>query len=760
MKFSRDKVKDVFKKVWDRRPKVPHGTILVSSSLLIIFVLALSVRLLPLRWGMTLSEFDPFLQYRFTEKIVKEGYFSWLNWKDPQRWYPWGAEVFKRNLSGLPLTAATFYMIISALGVNIGLKDFCIIFPAVMGAVTCIAMYFLGKEMGGKTVGLLSAFILALSPTYITRTSLGFFDDESVGVLGIILFFLFFLRSIDEKRPAESTLAYGVLSGLSLGYICLSWGAAFYPIGLVMLFSLIMIILRRYSERLLITYSLTFGICLFIASSFPNPGVKFLTSWPILLAGGVFLLLCLSEIVRRVRTTEWKIIYIAAFLAALIGGFSVLSYLGYMGSIAGKFISVINPFARESSPLVMSVQEHHMTSWSSLYYEFGITIIFMMLGFFFAAGNLTNKNIFLILYGLTSLYFASSMVRIIVLASPAVGLLGGLGIVGLIKPFMTLIRKPPRIAPKKRIYAGFIGKEFSAVPIIMCFLILMANFAFPFPRVYSHSNSPTTLLSGSMPIRPNKPVTEWIDALHWMKNNLPSDAVVFSWWDYGYWITVEANRTSVADNNTFNTTQIALIGRIFVENETNALKLLSTLKAPNKGPEFSKPPEYILVFTVIYDYTRDAIRSAYGGWPLPDDQRDYPFVGFGDFGKWTWMLQISAKSGKATEKIEDLCESIGVQREINVGHYLYENNMTRIPRDKGGKFYNSLIYLLMEHARCKVISDRHPGASISDPIDKPEHKFFKSHFELIYPRRGDQLNSYGGYVPIIAIYRVHYDTNQ
>ena len=758
MKFSRDKVKDVFKKVWDHRPRVPHGTILVFSSLLIIFVLALSVRLLPLRWGMTLSEFDPFLQYRFTEKIVKEGYFSWLNWNDPQRWYPWGAEVFKRNLSGLPLTAATFYMIISALGVNIALKDFCIIFPAVMGAVTCIAMYFLGKEIGGKTVGLFSALILALSPTYITRTSLGFFDDESVGVLGIILFFLFFLRSIDEKRPAESTLAYGALSGLSLGYICLSWGAAFYPIGLVILFSLVMIILRRYSERLLITYSLTFGICLLIASSFPSPGVKFLTSWPILLAGGVFLLLCLSEIVRRVRTTEWKIIYIAAFLAALIGGFSVLSYLGYMGSIAGKFISVINPFAREGSALIMSVQEHHMTSWSSLYYEFGITIIFMILGFFFAAGNLTNKNIFLILYGLTSLYFASSMVRIIVLASPAVGLLGGLGIVGLIKPFMTLIRKPPRFAPKKRVYAGLIGKEFSAVPIVMCFLILMANFAFPFPRVYSHSSSPTTLLSGSMPIRPNKPVTEWIDALQWMKNNLPQDAVVFSWWDYGYWITVEANRTSVADNNTFNTTQIALIGRIFVENETNALKLLSTLKAPNKGPEFSKPPEYILVFTVIYDYTRDTIRSAYGGWPFSDDQRDYPFVGFGDFGKWTWMLQISAKSGKATEKIEDLCESIGVQREINVGDYVYENNMTRIPRDKGGKFYNSLIYLLMEHARCKVVSDRHPGASISDPTD--DNEFFKSHFELIYPTRGDQLNSYGGYVPIIAIYRVHYDTNQ
>jgi len=741
MRFNKDKVKDIFEKVWNSRPKISHGTLLVFSSLLVIFVLALSVRLLPLRWGMTLSEFDPFLQYRFTEKIVNDGYFSWLDWRDPQRWYPWGAYVPKRNLSGLPLTAATLYMIISALGVNVGLKDFCIIFPAVMGAITCIAIYFLGKDIGGKTVGLISALILALSPTYITRTSLGFFDDESVGVLGVILFFLFFLRAIDEKRSAESSLVHGSLAGMSLGYLCLSWGAALYPIGITALFSLLIIILRRYNERLLITYSLTFGICLFIASSFPSPGTKFLTSWPILIAGGVFLLLCLNEIVRRVRTTRWKIIYVAAFFVSLIGGFFVLSYFGYMGSVAGKFIAVLNPFAREGSPLIMSVQEHRMTSWSSLYYEFGITAIFMILGFFFAAGNLTNRNIFLILYGATSLYFASSMVRIIVLASPAVGLLGGLGIVGLIRPFMTLA-KEQRFAPRKRAYTGLIGKEFSAVPVIMCFLLLMASFAFPSPRVFSHSYSPTTLFSGSMPIRPNKPVTEWVYALQWMKNNLPENAVVFSWWDYGYWITVEANRTSVADNNTFNTTQIALIGRIFVENETNALKLLSTLKAPSKGPAFSKPPEYILIFTVIYD-----------------DGRSYPYVGFGDYGKWTWMLQIAANSSKATEKIEDLCESIGVQRKIDIGDYIYKN-MSTIPPEEGGKFYDSLIYLLMEHARYKVVSDRNPNANITDPANIPEHEFFKSHFELVYPRQGKQLNSYGGYVPIIAIYRVHYNSDQ
>jgi len=81
LKISREKIVNALKKAWNNFPKVSHGTLLTFSSLLIIFVLALSVRLLPLRWGMSLSEFDPFVQYRFTEKIVKEGYFSWLDWR-------------------------------------------------------------------------------------------------------------------------------------------------------------------------------------------------------------------------------------------------------------------------------------------------------------------------------------------------------------------------------------------------------------------------------------------------------------------------------------------------------------------------------------------------------------------------------------------------------------------------------------------------------------------------------------------------------
>ena len=52
--------------------------------------------------------------------------------------------------------------------------------------------------MGGKAVGLFAALFLALAPSFLQRSSLGFFDTEVPGVLGLVLFIFLFLRSLDS----------------------------------------------------------------------------------------------------------------------------------------------------------------------------------------------------------------------------------------------------------------------------------------------------------------------------------------------------------------------------------------------------------------------------------------------------------------------------------------------------------------------------------------------------------------------------------
>lgn len=710
MKISRFLSKEGFvgglKGVGMLRPQLSHTSILTGSSLFLILLIAFSVRMLPIRWGLELSEFDPYFQYRFTEHIVKNGYLSWLDWRDFQRWYPYGFDVTRAAFPGLPLTAATLYKIVYFLGVPVSLKDFCVLFPPIMATLTCLVMYFLGKDMGGRNAGLFSALFLALSLTYVTRTTLGFFDDETIGLFGIVLFMFLFLRSIDSNRTLRSTLINAAAAGASLGYICAGWGASLYPIATTALFVFALILLKRYTRRLLISYSITFGLGLFIATNVPKLSTRFLTTWAVLPVLGVFALLCLCEVLGRTKSTRWKIMFSAAFLAFLAGGFLVFYGFGYTGSIAGKFVSVLNPFYRQQVPLIESVQEHKVTAWGAIYYEYGVGVLFFAVGLFFAARNLTDRNVFLIIYGLTSLYFASSMVRLLVLSAPAFGMLSAIGLVGVLKPFVTLVKEKPGVAGRRKYFEGIVGKEFSGIAIILMFLMLTLSLAFPSPRAVSQAYSPVTILAGSMGVKTEERVTEWVDALGWMRENLPPDAVICSWWDYGYWITVYGNKTSLADNATTNSTQIALIGRIFVSNETEAIELLKSVH-----PE--RPPTHILVFVTVYD-----------------DGRNYPFGRFGDEAKWVWMLRIA--------------ESVF---HIGLNESDYYNATTGRWKEKG---MESLIYKFIMNARYDAVMAINPSARIMPP--SPLERF-----EKVYPLEGQQLNSYGGYIPVVAIYKIKYE---
>ena len=614
--FQRERVLKALKELGNLRVRISHTDLITVSILSLTLAIAFLVRLLPLRWGCYLQEFDPWYQYRLTKRMVEKGLFSWIGWHDTMSWYPQGRDIARSSFPGLALTAAVSYIILKALGLPMTLYQYCVIFPVIMGTLTCLVMYFLGKDIGGRGVGLISAFLLALNSSYIGRTSLGFFDDETVGIFGILLFFLFFMRSIEDERPIKSTLTYAVATGLSLGYLFASWGASRYPAGIMLVFTLALILLRKYSLRLLLSYSISLGIATLIAVNVPYLGVSFLFEPLILAAFGVFLILLMYEILLGLKTLRAKVAFLSAAVASIILLIGALSWLGYLTPLEAKYLSVLFPSRRP--PLVESVQEHRPAAWGSFYYDLGIGAFFIPVGIFFAAQNPTKRNIFTCLFALTSIYFACSMVRLTVLMSPASSLLWALALVGLLRPCITLLREARIMAKRKLRGVAHVGKEFGGAIILLIFLLLVFTFVLPvtritpFPRVLDMAYSPTTIASASVPIKPEEVVTDWIDALLWMKENLPPSppTVVASWWDYGYWITIIANRTSLADNATLNSTQIRQIALMFLSNETEALKILRKYDVT-----------HVVVFVVFDTKAQD--------------------VGYGDEGKWRWMARIA-----------------------------------------------------------------------------------------------------------------------
>ena len=72
------------------------------------------------------------------------------------------------------------------------------------------------------------------------------------------------------------------------------------------------------------------------------------------------------------------------------------------------------------------------------------------------------------------------------------------------------------------------------------------------------------------------PTNDWTDATNWIKGNTPSDSVIFSWWDYGYWIQTLGERATLADNSTYSTSQIEKIARTLLASVDDAWVVLNS----------------------------------------------------------------------------------------------------------------------------------------------------------------------------------------
>ncbi|HKZ94872.1 MAG TPA: STT3 domain-containing protein [Candidatus Bathyarchaeia archaeon] len=740
--FSRENITDAFGRLGFIRVRLTHAALLELSLLTLILMLAFTVRLLPMRWGYYLSEFDPYFQYRLTKDIVQNGYGHWLTWQDTMSWWPWGRDVGYTAFPGLAIVAATLYNIFNALGVPMvpsyaagplasdPVYNFVIMFPVVMATLTCLAIYFWGKDIGGKEVGLFTAFFLALNGSYIGRTALGFFDDETIGVFSIIMYSLFFLRAVEKERPIKSSILYSIAGGLSLGLLFTAWGASRYPVGVTLLFVMVLLFLRRYSTNLLVSYGITYAVALAIAINVPHlQGIRFLLEITNIAVFGVFALLCAFEMGHRIKTPRMKSIFVLGTIAVGVAAFATLYAFGYIQPIAGRYLSVINPFdvgAREANPIIVSVQEHRPAAWGTLYYDLGVGILFIPVGFYFAAQNPTNRNIYLILFGLTSIYFASTFVRLTLILAPALCILWALALTRVLKPFITLLREKPLTFKAKMRLEGHVGREFSAALLILIFLLLTVTFVFPstesrirgdpFPRVMEQAYVPVTIAAASLPIKPDQTVPDWFDALNWMYYNLPSDAVIASWWDYGYWITTIADKRSLVDNATFNTTQIEQVGLMFMSNETGSIEVLDRFNELGQNRGSSSKVDYVVAFFTFDNQGND--------------------VGYGEESKWRWMANIAFKNLTAHERYGNF--SLGRNwTDKNQNGQPEQDELISNPLGE-----NTTMYKMMQWGKKQRVE--------SITATEPEH------FELIFWSQKDRspVVTAGGVHALVTVWRV------
>ncbi|MEM4314751.1 MAG: STT3 domain-containing protein [Nitrososphaerota archaeon] len=597
--------------------------------LLLIMGIAFIIRVLPMRWGVTLSEFDPWIQYKEATYIIERGwsgFAEFFHWHDTESWYPWGRDMGRTAFPGIPFAMAFIYLILAGIGFRSDPLELASILPVVYSLASVVLMYFLGRQLGGSSTGLAAALFIALSNSNISRNHLGWFDDESLSIPLMLLGFTAYLTALSEKRTTVGVIAYSILAGAALGAMSASWGAHKFPLALIPFFAVMAALLGKYSPRLLIATATTFSLYTLIATSVPKLGMTYIFEATIF-SGFIGLgILAVFEAASRFVTAERRRIFIATILAGIVIAAVAAITLGVLGVPGLKFISVVLPQLRDVLPIVVSVAENQVPTWSIMFSDLGIFLLMVPFGIYVLLRRGGLASLFIVVYTILSIYFASSMVRLSLVAAPAVAITAG-------HTFSTVFSQVGRMfsaarMPKRR-GAGLPLGYSLITPLI---ILLLVGYSL-LPAAYGGLNmrgglsispvdqgyQPVTLLTSSFPTRSIVP--DWMRALQWMKTNLPDNAVVMSWWDYGYWITVVGEHKTLVDNGTLNSTQIGEVAYAFMSPPTTALEVLRRHDVT-----------HVVIF-VTHQFVQQ------GG------QTFGRLLGFGDEGKWIWMLRIANQVG-------------------------------------------------------------------------------------------------------------------
>ena len=337
----------------------------------------------------------------------------------------------------------------------------------------------------------------------------------------------------------------------------------------------------------------------------------------------------LSRFVQtRVGTDKFRSLIWGASLLGVAGVAVLLLILQLTGKLGwtGRSLSLLDPtYAKKYIPIIASVSEHQPTAWTSFFFDLHLAVPFAPVGLWFLFQDINDGKVFLIIYGTISWYFAGVMVRLMLTLAPAACMLAAIGLSSLISTFAAHLKAatlgqavmdaseglgdygegiplpgPEGIAlaaieeaasrgtDKPGSASSSSGKKRSpiktTVPAVLSTgitigaFILLVFYSMHATYVSSEAYSSPSIVLASRRADGSKVIfDDFREAYWWLRQNTKPDARIMSWWDYGYQMSVFANRTVLVDNNTWNNTHIATVGRAMSSREEDAYPIMQSL---------------------------------------------------------------------------------------------------------------------------------------------------------------------------------------
>ena len=567
------------------------------------------------------------------------------------------------------VTSGAIYHLLRLLSMPVDIRNICVLLAPAFSGLTAYASYLLTSEMStSPSAGLLSAIFMGIAPGYISRSVAGSYDNEAIAIFLLVFTFYLWIKSVKN-----GSAMWGALTALFYGYMVSAWGGYVFITNLLPLHAFVLILMGRYSPRLYVGYSTWFALGTLASMQIPFVGFLPIRSsehmsalgellaleaaWTPLTHTGVFGLLQLVAFVEFVRQqvpnkqfqTLLRTLILVIFTVAL-GGLVLLTVSGTIAPWTGRFYSLWDTgYAKIHIPIIASVSEHQPTAWPAFFFDLNLLIWLFPAGVYMCFRQLEDEQVFVVIYAVLASYFSGVMVRLMLTLTPVVCVAAALALSGLLDTYLQLDSPIEEANMHNSAESGKakgsnsvlidslrstrspvvgIFSTMSKVSTIGMTTLYLLLFVLHCTWVTSNAySSPSVVLASKLPDGSQHIIDDYREAYYWLRQNTANNAKVMSWWDYGYQIGGMADRPTLVDNNTWNNTHIATVGKAMSSREEVSYPILR-----------EHDVDYVLVvFGGLLGYSGDDInkflwmvRIAEGIWPDQVKERDY-FTARGEY---------------------------------------------------------------------------------------------------------------------------------
>jgi asparagine N-glycosylation enzyme membrane subunit Stt3 len=464
--------------------------------ILLIFLLGLGVRSHLLKYDY-MFEFDTYWHLRATEYTLK----GELPAGDPLGYYYHRGpndQIYNNRPQFLWYFTAFLYTIFTfgAAFNKALLMNFARVLPAVFGGIIAVLMFFLGKELYNKKVGLVMGIVAATIPAFVYRTMAGFFEEDSFGFLWFVAGLIFLVRATKNMHATKKHLTQTLIACLFFSLMIITWRA----------YLLIPLVIGFY-----------FVINIFFMA------YKNATKFEI--GSFVKIMVVVAIIFMSVASLAYGNVWTRTFKSY------ASRYVPYSQENIDRVMG--RPQQDDSNKAVVTIGEENK-GWPYFYSKYSLLTFLPFLAlllmpiylfwpklFGFKKNHEDYRTLLLFSWIVVCLYLAYTKLK-----------------------FTFYLGLPIAAATGFLAYLYFNWVKEKSINIKRIGAVVLAIFLL------------TSIAAGVHHVEIHKPQINtnlgWLEAFDWINENTSEDAKIFNWWDHGHWITYFTERRASTDNTNYS----------------------------------------------------------------------------------------------------------------------------------------------------------------------------------------------------------------